>query len=295
MKHPSKSVLIKIPSQTKWLLEFANLGRKPGKINPSAPCGLILIESLRRKIDITKPDFSKLDWRPKRGNGIKSAIDENKNVWIRFPGSDPIWALEYVPFPLQEFWKLVSAKGWPHHSHVSAIGQPPLLPWEDAIVEIQNIEEAEVEILWRMARSSLLEIMKGQPIDVLEDLLGDERYQFPTVIEFYNSVVQFLRDFYRNQEMLHSLLRVCSLCGRFWIEEGKTKPKMFCSENCTGRFYQFSKQDDIERQKGKRMKNMIKKLVQKGYTREEAKKQVEIKYQKKIKKIANEIRPIDIN
>lgn len=98
----------------------------------------------------------------------------------------------------------------------------------------------------------------------------------------HDTVIACLYVFWERHTDLHSRLRQCQCCGRFWMAENKTRD-VFCGKVCKNKFHESSREDNKKRVKTIRADNReyqkeedVKKLVEwlenkEGYTPEEAK------------------------
>jgi len=235
-----------ISNQAEWILEFANLGRKPGVLNLPTPKAL---DRVKRK-----PDFSKLEWKsfPRRSPDYLFACDEKGNWWKKpIPGfvgppSEPIFAGKSPePFPERAFSQFLSKKGLPF-----AIPKEWARTWKSQIKE--SVESSHVPLVWLEVRDCLFLLSEGEGSDLrgpeLKELLRSVVLGDPDLKEFGRSLPGIckalwacLENFcvdYSNQG--ERRLRLCPGCGSYFLAAGK---KRFCDPVCERLFSLPTKAD----------------------------------------------------
>jgi len=101
------------------------------------------------------------------------------------------------------------------------------------------------------------------------------------------TIYAYILDLWYNHKELHSHLKHCQCCGKFWFEPENKRPgrkRIFCSEDCKRIFHQQSRSDNLkavkttrDRLKEKKQKEdysqLIKFLIKNSYTQNEAEKE----------------------
>jgi hypothetical protein len=101
------------------------------------------------------------------------------------------------------------------------------------------------------------------------------------------AIYAFILDFWINHKELHTYLRQCKCCGKFWIEQKnneRNRKRMFCNEDCKRIFHQQSRSDNLKAVKIKRNRlkekkqkedysQLIELLLKNDYTQKEAKEE----------------------
>lgn len=270
-------------SQTKFLLDFANLDKKPGNLNP--PTEQAIEKWTRKSDDIKKPNFSKLKWRPcgpyldrsfKLPNGSQGhfhltkathAFDKKGNRWIRqSPKNEPVWAGKIESFPSEKFHKLLKKRGLPFTKPVFLHPEDINNFKSEIQSRVESVDLNEISDLWMQIKNFLFYLPSKFPNfcdKPLTDLLNPEldEHLAPKIsiiggkVEFisepgdiYQTIVACFANFYLNQKKVHQSLRLCPACGKFWIGGKKRgRQKVFCHSMCRVRFNKLSKKDQAER------------------------------------------------
>lgn len=258
MSQKNKKVVKDIPSSTQWLLEFVNLGKEPGELSTPAP----FIDRLKRKPERSEVDISNLRFYPLRGKGPFRAVDQSGNMWVKKTrDAVPEWGGKREELPEKELWELVSRRGLPGLTRAIFFHE------EDEIATLKKFE-AEVKSvsiiwldrLWHEMRYTLYLIMGGKGADdFFEEYFnpeedeprgpriltreGGRRLEFEAdPYNLFKGILAYFGDFYVNKHELHSRLKLCPCCGRFWIAEKSIgRPRIFCGSKCEDLFNQLPK------------------------------------------------------
>lgn len=101
------------------------------------------------------------------------------------------------------------------------------------------------------------------------------------------AIYAYILDLWYNHKGLHSRLKHCQCCGKFWFEPENKRPgrkRIFCSEDCKRVFHQQSRSDNQkavkitrdhlkEKKQKEDYSQLIKFLLKNGYTQNEAEKE----------------------
>ena len=271
-----------IPETVQWLLDFANLGKKPAVLNPP-------IESVPKlkRIPKTPPELFEPrglvfdDYHPsmkRTYNGWQWLIARNKEPL--FCGKD-FW--EFYP-ELDEFKQFFLDKGLPPEGKIQVIKFEPIkkltiLSWElllkktgkvsvvtdsgtkiiDSSVFESKSHSSLVMDSWRPAILALKRIIEKsqKSTGVIKaicklysgvtsrDCILIEGESFPHNGALPQAVYAYILDFWTNSKELHPLLTQCRFCGRFWIKNDKRK--YFCGDSCEIKFNAVSYKDNNKR------------------------------------------------
>jgi len=270
-----------IPETVQWLLDFANLGKKPAVLNPP-------IESVPKlkRIPKTPPELFEPrglvfdDYHPsmkRTYNGWQWLIARNKEPL--FCGKD-FW--EFYP-EIDEFKQFFLDKGLPPEGKIQVIKFEPIkkltiISWElllkktgkvsvvtdsgtkiiDSSVFESKSHSSLVMDSWRPAILALERIIEKskKSTEVIKaicklysgvtsrDCILIEGESFPHNGALPQAVYAYILDFWTNSKELHPLLTQCRFCGRFWIAEKKCRRK-FCSEKCESKTNAPTRYDDL--------------------------------------------------
>lgn len=269
----SKSkILLNLPLETKFLLEFANLGKKADKFLPFTTETFL---KLKRK---PQPDLTKLKWETlSRGRGMVAIDEQGIQWWKSGDGTVPEFKrrIEYFPWP--KLRDMILKKGMPLMLPFFMIHES-LKEFAESKIKFIDFSEAIYAQIYHEINICLLAMIRrdfSTCDEFLEECLYPDSREptGPRVVSLngklkivtspynlYETIVACFADFYCYQTKLHRLLKCCGYCGRFWLKM-ETAQKMYCSEACEKAFNRRSRENDRIRGKNYRGRKALYKMI----------------------------------
>jgi hypothetical protein len=253
-KFQRKKKNIEIPYDTRKLLEFANLGRIPGKLSlpeRTIEDGQIIstydVKTFKRRLDLKNIDIDKLQWHPRRGSGPFKAADLEGNV-LQKETKDSKERLigkrrDLLPGKkeVEDFFRKVSFP-----SQVFAVHDYDELPNR----HLSPGKFDELLVICCQIRDIFIFMALGVNVDeFFYDAVNTDEGFYPGIhvnshdgIQSFSAqppdycawAVSWLANFYIGQRNLHKSLKQCRCCESFFI--AKTMRKIFCSLKCQTAF-----------------------------------------------------------
>jgi hypothetical protein len=232
-RKPTNKVKV-VLGPVQWLLDFANIGCKPGKLYRQDTVSDLGIELKRPPVDPPPHSGGK--------GGVRVVIDTHDYIWFEmrdgsgktlYGGKKGEWPSpkEYKdfcrktrikinkreslenPFYFNEIWGAVCRSFGPFY-----IGQA-----EAFIHKYYNLKQIQ---------------LPDKSLHIKERLLNGFEYWHDNTLT--QVACAHILDFWHHYRELRQHVRICRCCGRFWIE-AKTRRK-YCCKKCENRFNQASRQ-----------------------------------------------------
>lgn len=294
---------------TKWLLDFANWGRKEAVLNPP---GERMLEKLKRK-----PEFKEEKALPKTDKSIPLIVDTNGWVWQELL-RDVTLIGRINTFPLDDFkvWILKAGippykpeKLWVEETYISSCTADSRKVRRYTLdLKNKTKEDEKIQKLLQAYQVGIRRVLNwitrgGKPPAYVAAYLkisrfnllapgvnwetGETKFKYPAIIP--QAVAAYLLDFWVNQKELHPLFKECPTCGRFRLEEkkGPGRSQIFCCNKCKELFHRLPKEEKKElmreyrsyhrKENQKKEYNELSEFLEKGgdFTKVEASKEAE--------------------
>jgi len=289
----------RLPKSVKWLLDFANIGSKPGELFPEKVAEVSKIKRPPTEpAPLAKDPFKKIidgvssilspDEKSHIEKILKKSLYRDKNdiIWTKQKdGSLNYRGASNSSPPTEVFRKFLSKTKITVAPHV--VNTPK--------------ENLQYILCWNIARKSILSMMDfDKKIDVsgyitMTNMFILDTYKNPyTKGKKYHhdntlsqAICAYIQDFLNNQKELHQHLRQCGCCGLLWVETvvkgSRGRKKKYCSTKCKDTFSHSSRkankvsQANSRRWKRERAKKEIINWLSRtaGFSPEKAKKEYE--------------------
>ena len=289
-----------LPKSVRWLLDFANLGCKAGKLSiknvygeakvKRPPFEPATLKKILFEYDCTAKILSNVDRLSiqkmneivayvDKGIYSRKFLDVNDNEWLVTITGETIYCGNISDYPfLKEIKSFLLKAG----------------------ISIDSIKNENISDVWFVAKASLCSMLdvhylvKTYAQNFVNSYYNLNQIQLPKIcIDDNHSLINGLKythdntlfqvtcayilDFWHNQRSLHEYLRQCKCCGKFWFRfKAKTRLK-YCCKKCEDRFNQASRQANKDSQASRRKwkkqtakKEIIDLLCNYGCTRKDA-------------------------
>lgn len=253
-----------------WLLEFVNLPFKKGILSVFRPIAKPLKRTPTKEPeplkDLSAETIKSLkEYYKKAGHsrdGINRAIAEHKNnrgivddkgySWVIENGK-PVFAGHGKCHPTTEEFNIFLKKyNFPLIGDVnSSLGFPSCKEfelWNKVFYIFSYLARVNMGI-----EPGEYEGSQGLAYDLCREHVESKWYSPISTNEviFYNSlestICACIYDFWERHKDLHSRLRQCPCCGRFWItEKASGRPGIFCSNKCDKTFHRQTRKENTE-------------------------------------------------
>jgi hypothetical protein len=243
-----------LPEPVQWLLDFANLGCIPGEPNPQR---FKSYHTDTFQEYITNEHIPKLKRPPIELLSPEKKKSKNtpcENTIFRLPLHEQIKRLRpgKIPYLITDDGYVVSkAETGEPVFHGKNKDYPSIKEFKDFISKerIPLNKKRDYGFLitcWYSTQSVFYRVIQGNDKEVLHPYvkeLSDYAIENKTAHKLSQWVFKYVRDFWNNQRALHSRLRQCRCCGKFWlIENTKIKPRVYCSDKCNKAFHKQARE-----------------------------------------------------
>ncbi len=243
------------PESVQWLLDFANLGSKPGKVS---------LMKVVKKHTLNRPpsEPASLSGILSENNGYRDFIDENGNLWHEESGKNSFtFSMDDTPSPeeLRDFLVKTGINVESGYSDAKV-----KWAWFIAVCTFQCKYASciSTDFLGGMAQSFVSDYYKKEqiilptrprkdPNPLVNGILSerdntkDPNYLINGLLYSHDNTLEqaicaYALDFWHNHRELHKRLRQCPCCGKFEFEEVtegvRGRKKEYCSDKCKKRF-----------------------------------------------------------
>jgi len=222
-----------LPESILWLVEFANIGNKPGVLNPRK---LLRYQEIKRPPIDPPSDIDISKYCGPHGMYFRHA----KHSWVTDGSGKLFYAGKTDDYPpLEEYndflgrtrLKPFKRKGIESNFHMISI-----LVCSSLISERTSYAEHFIYLNYKYREIPIPEpaedgLMHGKLVNGLE---------YPHDKTPTQAACAYILDYWHNHKDLHQHVRQCNCCGLFWIE-AKTIKK-YCCKKCEDRFNQASRE-----------------------------------------------------